>query len=163
MKVLKTWSKSEILLRIAVMKIFNFSQNFDSTSNFQISFKWTREHSMLPFWDLHFIYKSEMKVLKTWSKSEISLRTAVIKNFQFFTKFWLNLKLPKILLIDIRTLYNDILRLAIHSQVWNESLEKLVKIWNFAKDRGHQNFQFFTKFWPDLKLPEILHFYIRTL
>ena len=36
---LKSWSKSEISLRTAVMKIFNFSQNFDSTSNFQKSFK----------------------------------------------------------------------------------------------------------------------------
>ena len=102
----------------------------------------------MPFWDLQFIHKSEMKVLKSWSKSEILLRTtAVMKIFNFFTKFWLNLKLPEIIQIDIRTLLNAILRLAIHSQMWNESLEKLVKIWNFAKERGNENFQFFTKFW----------------
>ena len=28
----------------------------------------------------------------------------------------------------------------------NEFLKKLVKILNFAKDRGHENFQFLTKF-----------------
>ena len=87
MKVLKSWSKSEILLRTAVIQIFNFWQNFDSTSNFQKSFKWTREHSRMPFWDLQFIHKSEMQVLKSWSKSEISLRTAVMKIFNYWQNF----------------------------------------------------------------------------
>ena len=87
MKVLKSWWKSEILLRTAVMKVFNFWQNFDSTSNFQKSFKWTRDHSRIPFWGLQFIHKSEMKVLKSWSKSEISLRTALIKIFNFWQNF----------------------------------------------------------------------------
>ena len=86
-KVLKCWSKSEISLRTAVMKIFNFSQNFDSTSNFQKSFKWTRDHSRIPFWGLQSTYKAEMKVLKSWSKSEISLRTAVMKIFNFSQNF----------------------------------------------------------------------------
>ena len=52
---------------------------------------------------------------------------------------------------------------AIDSQVRNESVEKVVKIWNFAKDRGHENFQILTKFWLNLKLPEILQINIRTL
>ena len=87
MKVLKSWSKSEISLRTAVIKIFNFWQNFVSTSNFQKSFKWTREHSKMPFCDLQFIHKSEMKVLKSWWKSEILLRTAVMKIFNFHKIF----------------------------------------------------------------------------
>ena len=87
MKVFKTWSKSEILLRTAVMKIFNFRQNFDSTSNFQKSFKWTREHSRKPFWELQSTNKAEMNVLKSWSKSEIPLRTAVMKIFNFSQNF----------------------------------------------------------------------------
>ena len=85
------------------------------------------------------------------------------ENFQFFTKFWLNLKLSEIIQMNKRSLQNTILRVAIHLQGWNESLEKLVKIWNFAKDRGHENFQFLTKFWLNLKLPEIIQINKRTL
>ena len=99
MKVLKSWSKSEISLRTAVMKIFNFSQNFETTSNFQKSFKSTREHSRMPFWELQSTNMAEMKVLKSWSKSEISQKTAVMKILNFMTKFWLNLKLPEIILM----------------------------------------------------------------
>ena len=95
MKVSKRWSKSEISLRTAVMKFFNFWQNFDSTSNFKKSFKSTQEHFRMPFWDLQLTHKSKIKVLKRWSKSEISLRNAVMKIFNFLTKFWLNLKLPR--------------------------------------------------------------------
>ena len=87
MRVMKNWSKSEISLRTAVMKIFNFWQNFDSTSNFQKSFKSTQEHFRMPFWDLQLTHKSKMKVLKRWSKSEISLRTAVMKIFKFWQNF----------------------------------------------------------------------------
>ena len=39
-----------------------------------------------------------------------------------------------------------ILILAIHSQVRNDIFQKVVKIWNFAKDHGHENFQFLTNF-----------------
>ena len=53
--------------------------------------------------------------------------------------------------------------LQLTQRVRNESDEKLVKIWNFAKDRGHENFQFLTKFWLNLKLPEILQIKVRTL
>ena len=88
MKVLKSWSKSEISLRTAVMKIFNFSQNFDSTSNFQEIIQIEhREHSRMPFWDLQSTNKTEMKVLKSWSKSEISQKTAVMKIFNFLQNF----------------------------------------------------------------------------
>ena len=62
-----------------------------------------------------------------------------------------------------RTLQNAILRLAIHSPVWNESLEKLVSMWNFDKDRGHEIYQFLTKFWLNHKLPEILQIDMKTL
>ena len=51
------WSQSEISLRTAVMRIFNFWQNFDTTSNFQKSFKSTKEHFRIPFWDLEFTHK----------------------------------------------------------------------------------------------------------
>ena len=132
MKVLKSWSKSEISLRTAVMKIFNFSQNFDSTSNFQKSFKWTREHSRIPFWELQSTKKVEMKVLKSWWKSEISLRTTVIKIFNFWQNFvwtsnfqksfkWTR-EHSKMPFCDLQF---------IHKSEMN-SLEKLVKIWKFC-------------------------------
>ena len=83
----KKWSKSEISLRTAVMKIFNFWQNFDSTSNFHKSFKSTKEHFRIIFWDLQFDHKSEMTMFKKWSKSEISLRTVAMKMFNFWQNF----------------------------------------------------------------------------
>ena len=87
MTMFKKWSKSEISLRTAVMKIFNFWQNFDSTSNFHKSFKSTKEHFRIQFWYLQLTHKSEMTMFKKWSKSEISLRTAVIKIFNFWQNF----------------------------------------------------------------------------
>ena len=162
-KVLKTWSKSEISLTTAVMKIFNFSQNFDSTSNFQKSFKWTREHSRLPFWDLQFIHKSEMKVLKTWSKSEISLRTAIIKIFNFSQNFDSTSNFQKSFKWTREYSRMPLWEL----QSTNKAEMKVLKTWsksqNFAKDCGHENFQFFTKFWLNLKLPEIIQMNKRTL
>ena len=74
------------------------------------------------------------------------------ENFQFLTKFWLNLKLTEIVQINKKTLYNIILTLEIQSQVRNDIVQEVVKIWNFAKDRGHENLQFLTKFWLYLKL-----------
>ena len=56
------------------------------------------------FETFQFTHKSEMKVMKSWSKSEISLQDRGHENFQFLTKFWLNLKLPEILQINKRTL-----------------------------------------------------------
>ena len=99
------------------------------------------------------------KVVKIWNFA----KDRGHENFQFLTKFWLNLKLPEIVQINKRTLYNTIFRPAIHSQVRNDNVQKVVKIWNFAKDRGHENFQFLTKFWLNLKLPEILQINKRTL
>ena len=87
MTMFKKWSKSEISLRTAVIKIFNFWQNFDSTSNFHKSFKWTKELFRKPFWRFQFTHKSEMTMYKKWSKSEISLRTALMKIFNFWQNF----------------------------------------------------------------------------
>ena len=81
------WSKSEISLRTEVMKIFNFWQNFDSTSNFHKSFKSTKEHFRIQYSYLQMTQKSEMTMFKKWSKSEISLRTAVMKIFNFWQNF----------------------------------------------------------------------------
>ena len=39
----------------------------------------------------------------------------------------------------------------------------MMKILNFAEDRGHENYQFLTEFWLNLKLPEIFQIDIRTL
>ena len=83
MAMFKKWSKSEISLRTAVNKIFNFWQNFDSTSNFHKWFKTTKRHFRISFWHLQFTQKSEITMFKKWWKSEISLRTAVIKIFNF--------------------------------------------------------------------------------
>ena len=58
----------------------------------------------MAFCDMQFIHKSEMKFLKSWSKSENFDKDRGHENFQFLTKFWLNLKLPEIIQIDIRTL-----------------------------------------------------------
>ena len=88
MTMFKKWSKSEILLRTAVIKIFNFCQNFDSTSNFQKWFKTTKKHFRKLFWYLQFTHKSEMAMFKKWSKSEILLRTAVMKIFNFWQNFY---------------------------------------------------------------------------
>ena len=79
MTIFKKWSKSEISLRTAIMKIFNFWQNFNSTSNFQKSFKSTKEHFRIQYSYLQFTHESKMTIFKKWSKSEISLRTAVMK------------------------------------------------------------------------------------
>ena len=87
MTMFKKWSKSEISLRSAVMKIINFWQNFDSTSNFHKSFKSTKEHFRIQYRYLQFTHKSEMTMIKMWSKSEISLRTAVMKIFNFLQNF----------------------------------------------------------------------------
>ena len=87
MTMFKKWSKSEISLRIAVMKIFNYWQNFDSTSNFLKSFKWIRKHFRIQFWYLQLTHKSEMTMFKKWSKSEISLTTAIMKSFNFWQNF----------------------------------------------------------------------------
>ena len=87
MTMFKKWSKSEISLRTAVMKIFNFWQNFDSTSNFEKWFKTTKKHFRILFWYLQFTQKSEMAMFKKWSKSEISLRNEVIKIFNFWQNF----------------------------------------------------------------------------
>ena len=163
MQVFKSWSKSEILLRTAVMKIFNFWQNFDSTSNFQKSLKWTREHSRMPFWELQFIHKSEMKVLKSWSKSEILLRTAVMKIFNFWQNFdstsnfqksfkWTR-EHSRMPFWELKSIYKAEMQVL---KSWSKSE-------NFDKDRGHENFQFLTKFWLNLKLPEIIQIDIRTL
>ena len=84
MAMFKKWSKSEILLRNEVMKIFNFWQNFDSTSNFHKSFKWTKEHFRIQYSYLQINHKSELTMLKKWSKSEISLRTSFMKIFNFW-------------------------------------------------------------------------------
>ena len=83
----KKWSKSEISPRTAVMKIFNFWQNFDSTSNFQKWFKTTKKHFRILFWYLQLTHKSEMTMLKKWSKSENSVRTAVMKIFNYWQNF----------------------------------------------------------------------------
>ena len=66
------------------MKIFNFWQNFDSTSNFQKWLKTTKKHFRIQYWYLQFTHKSEMTMIKKWSKSEISLSTAVMKIFNFW-------------------------------------------------------------------------------
>ena len=58
------------------------------------------------------------------------------------TKFWPNLR-------------ND--------NVQNDNVQKVDKIGNFAKDRGHENFQFLIKFWLNLKLPEIVQINKKTL
>ena len=87
MTMFKKWSKSEISLRTAVIKIFNYCQYFHTTSNFHKSFKSTKEHFRIQFWYLQFTHKSEMTMFKTWSKSEISLMTAVIKIFNFWQNF----------------------------------------------------------------------------
>ena len=87
MTMFTKWSKSEILLRTAVMKIFNFWQNFDWTSNFQKWLKTTKKHFRISFWYFQFTHKSEMAMFKKWSKSEISLRTAVMKIFNFWQNF----------------------------------------------------------------------------
>ena len=87
MTMFKKWSKSEISVRTPVMKIFNFWQNFYSTSNFQKWLKTTKKHFRIQFWYLQFTHKSEMTMIKKWSKSEISLRTAVMKIFNFWQNF----------------------------------------------------------------------------
>ena len=87
MTMFKKWSKSEISLRTAVIKIFNFWQNFDSTSNFQKWFKTTKKHFRILFWYLQFIHVSQMEIIKKWTKSEISLRTAVMKIFNYWQNF----------------------------------------------------------------------------
>ena len=56
----------------------------------------------MPFLNFQLTHKSEMKVLKRWSKSEISLINRGHENFQFLTKFWLDLKLSEILQINIK-------------------------------------------------------------
>ena len=71
----------------AVIKNFKFGQNFDSISNFQKSFKSTKEHLRIPCADSRFIYKSDMRIFKIWPKSEILLMTAVMKNFNFTQNF----------------------------------------------------------------------------
>ena len=37
------------------------------------------------------------------------------------------------------------MRPTIHSKVRNDNVQKDVKIWNFAKDRSHENYQIFDK------------------
>ena len=160
MKVLKTWSKSEISPRTAVMKIFNFSQNFDSTSNFQKSFKSTREHSRMPFWKLQSTNKAEMKVLKSWSKSEISLRTAVMKIFNFSQNFDSTSNFQK----SFKLTYEHSRMPFWDLQLIYKSEMKVLKTWSKSEiSLSHENFQFFTKFWINLKLPEILQMNKRTL
>ena len=83
MAMFKKWSKSEISLRTAVMKVFNFWQNFDSTSNFHKWFKTTKRQFRISFWHLQLTHKSEITMFKKWSKFEISLRSAVMKMFNF--------------------------------------------------------------------------------
>ena len=87
MTMFKKWSKSEISLRTAVIKIFNFWQNFDSTSSFLKWLKTTKKHFRIQYWYLQFTHKSEMAKFKKWPKSEISLRTAVMKIFNFWQNF----------------------------------------------------------------------------
>ena len=45
----------------------------------------------------------------------------------------------------------------------NGNIKEIVKIWNFAKDRGHLNFKFLTKFWLNLKLPQMVQNNKKTL
>ena len=87
MTFFKKWSKSEISVTNEVIKIFNVWQNFYSTSNFNKSFKSNKDHFRIQFWYLQFTHKSEMTMFKKWSKSEISLRTAVMKIFNFWQNF----------------------------------------------------------------------------
>ena len=137
MTMFKKWSKSEISQRTAVMKVFNFWQNFNSTSNFQKWFKTTRKHFRISFWHLQFTNKSEMTMLKKCSKPEISLRTAVMKIFNFWQNFdstsnfqkWLKKTKKNSLEYHFDTCNS------LSSQ--NDNDQKVVKIWNFAKDRGH--------------------------
>ena len=191
MAMFKKWSKSEILLWTAVMKIFNFWQNFDSTSNLHKSFKSTKEHFKIQYWYLQYTHKSEMTTFIMWSKSQNFAKERGHENFQFLTKFslnlklpvmvqnnknntleyyfdtwnWLtsqkwqwsksgqnlkfrsgprswkfsifdkirlNLKLPQFVQMNKKTLLNVILILAIHSQVRNDNVQNVDKIWNFA-------------------------------
>ena len=99
------------------------------------------------------------KLIKIWNFAQVRGH----ENFQFLTKFWFNIKLLQILQINKRTLQNNILKPAIHSQIRNDNVQKVVKIWNFAKDSGHEIFQFLTKFWLKLKLKQIFQINKRTL
>ena len=118
------------------MKIFNFWQNFDSTSNFQKSFKWTREHYRMPFWELQFTHKSIMRMLKKWPKSEISLRTAVMKIFNFWQDFDSTSNFQKSFKWSREHSRMPFWDLQFTHQLKIRVIQKFVKIWNFSKDCG---------------------------
>ena len=80
MTMFKKWSKSEISLRTAVMKIFNFWQNFDSTSNFEKWFKTTKKHFRILFWYLQFTQVRNgnvQKVVKIWNFAKESSKFSI--------------------------------------------------------------------------------------
>ena len=79
-----------------------------------------------------------MITFKKWSKSEISLRTELWK-FSIFEKILTQAQTSTNISIQQKNTKNTILRPAIHSQVRNDNVQKVVKIWKFAKDRGHEN------------------------
>ena len=132
-----------------VVKLWNFTkdrgQNFQFLKILTQHFKSTKEHFRILFWSLQFTHKSEITMFKKWSKSEISLRTAVIKIFNF----WQIFDQPQTSRNSSNQQKNTLeyhFQTCNHSQVKNDNVQKVVKIGNFAKDRGHENFQFFTKF-----------------
>ena len=88
---MKKWSKSKILLRTQSWKFSIFDKILTQPQTSKTPWKSTIEHFRIPFWDLEFTHKWEMRMLKKWSKSEISIRTAVMKLFEF----WQNLILPQ--------------------------------------------------------------------
>ena len=126
MTMFKKLSKSEILLRTAIIKIFNFWQNFDSTSNFHKRFKRTKKHFRILFWYLQFTHKSEMAIFKKCSKSEIFLRTVVMKTFNFWQNFDSTSNFQK----WFKTTKKHFRKLFWYLQLTHKSEKAMFKIWS---------------------------------